>query len=130
MLIWVLSVNGVLAGILALLLLTRIVAGRLVLPRGAYLAGALLGFSGWVAFLLSGGSASFEGGGVAAAIWLHWLWVTPAVLPLEAGLLGWVGLRSSWRWCLLAAGLVLSLVLSLLPWVVLLVSYFLRGAAR
>jgi hypothetical protein len=69
-----------------------------------------MGFCGWLAFLLSSGGTSFDQPGTAAFIWQEWLTVAPFALPLEAGLLGWVGVRSLWRWCFLAAGLLLVVV--------------------
>jgi hypothetical protein len=109
MLIWVLRGDGVLAAVTAFLLLARLATQRLLLPRGAYVLGAAIGFCGWLAFLFSRGVVS-EQPGTGPFIWQQLLIVAPFTLPLQAGLLGWVGVRSSWRWCFLAAGLLLVVI--------------------
>ncbi len=108
-LIWVLRVNAVLADLLALLIIVRIVTQRLVFPRAVYIGSALLGFGGWVAYLFITGGTPLGREGQASLGWEQWLAVTPFILPLEAGFVGWLGIRSWWRWYMLGAGMVLSL---------------------
>jgi hypothetical protein len=112
MLEWVGGVDGVLAALLALLLVVRLIIGhRLTPPRGVYLCGAVMGFCGWVAFVLSKGAAVYERRGTISIIWEQWVSMASLILPLEAGFLGWVAIRSRWRWCLLAAGMGVALFL-------------------
>jgi hypothetical protein len=126
MFIWELRGIGILTIVLIALLVARLVAGRLILPPEAYIAGSLAGFSGYIAFLLASGSTTFEGGGIAAEIWEEWLWVAPLILPLVAGFVGWVATRSSLRRYFLATGVGLLL----LPLVAAIALYLLGGTAK
>ncbi len=103
---------GLLSALLALAVLTRLVKRRAA--RGpAWLAGAVIGFCGWAAFLLGYRRPMPRPGSLAATVWLWWCALAATAIPLEAGLLGWLGTRSRWRWFLLGTGLVLALVSSL-----------------
>jgi len=109
--LWV-HLFGLLGASLALAVLTR-VASRRLMPGPACLAGALAGFSGWAAFLLGYHRALPRPESLTAALWLWWCVLGSSVVPLEAGLLGWLGTRSRWRWFLLGTGLLLALVSNL-----------------
>jgi len=108
--VWVLRVEGLAGAVFALMLAIRFITGRLVAPRIVYILGALMGFCGWAAYLASSGVVFFEQRGATGVIWQEWLALAPFALPLEGGLLGWVGVRSRWRWCFLAGGILLALV--------------------
>jgi hypothetical protein len=123
---WELGGVGVGTALLTVLLITRLLTGRLVLSRGANVVAAVAGLFAYVALAFSSGTATVESGGALAVIWDQWLGVAPIILPLVAGLLGWVALRSFWRWCFLVSGVGLLL----LPWLVLLLRYFLGSTTR
>jgi len=123
MFIWVERADGVLAGVLALVLLTRFIGRWLILPRRLYLGGAVMGFCGWVAFVLSRGSTTYGRAGIVSVVWEQWVSAAPFILPLEGGLLGWLGARSFWRWCFLSAGVAMAL----LPWLAVAIVYLRQG---
>lgn len=120
--IW-LEMMGALTALLLLLLITRLLTGRLILPAKFYTVLSSAGLTAYVVFLLASGHWSRPSGGVLAEIWLQWLMIAPMLLPLLSGLLGWAALRSLWRWCFLGAGIGLFL----LPWVGALVVYLVGG---
>lgn len=108
MFIWLLRISGlgILSAVLALAVVTRFACRRLM-PGRACVVGAVMGFCGWVAFLVSpGGSWSIQNPSFAVNAWLDWLAFAPLIVPLLAGLLGWLGTASRWRWVLLGAGVV------------------------
>jgi hypothetical protein len=118
-----LEMTGALTALLLLLLIARLLTGQLILPAKAYVFLSSAGLTAYIVFLVApGGHASFPMGGLAA-VWVQWLVIAPKLLPLVSGLLGWVALRSFWRWCFLAVGIGLLL----LPYVVALVLYWLGG---
>ncbi len=99
---------GILSALLALAILIRLVNRRLM-PARACLAGAALGFWGWLAFVvIPKGQLSSADQSVAAEVWLFWAAMSPLVVPLEAGVLGWMGSASLRRWFFLAAGVALA----------------------
>jgi hypothetical protein len=120
--IW-LSMMGALTAFLLLLLFVRLLTGRLILPAKAYVFLSFVGLTVYVVFLCASGQFSRPTGGLLAEVWIQWLGIAPILLPLVSGLLGWVALRSFWRWCFLGLGLALLL----LPWVALLVVYLAGG---
>ncbi len=110
MFIWVLRVHGfgLLSALLGLAVVTRLVDPRQA-PARACLDGALTGFCGWVAFaFVSDGIRTLQAGSLMAIVWWWWVALAPLIVPLEAGLLGWLGTRSIWRWLFLGAGVVLA----------------------
>jgi hypothetical protein len=126
MFIWELRGIGILTALLTALLILRLITGRLILPAWAYLVCSIAGFSAYLAFLLFSETATTGGGSITAATWEVWLLAAPIILPLVAGLVGWVAARSSWRRYFLAAGIGLLLF----PWVAALAVYLLGGAGR
>lgn len=105
------EMTGALTAILLLLLMARLLSGRLILPAKAYAFLSLLGLTAYIVyFLFASGSYSSPRRGGLAAVWFLWLGIAPLLLPLVSGLLGWVALRSGWRWCFLGAGLGLLLL--------------------
>jgi len=112
-----------LTALLLLLLIARLLTGRLILPTKAYTFLSFAGITAYVVFLFASGHWSRPSGGVSAEILVLWLMIAPMLLPLVSGLLGWAALRSFWRWCLLGVGIGLFL----LPWVALLVVYLVGG---
>ena len=97
---------GILSALLTLAILIRLVNRRLM-PARACLAGAALGFWGWLAFFVSRGQWGSRDYSVAAQFWRFWVAMAPMVVPLESGLLGWMGVASLRRWLFLAAGIAL-----------------------
>lgn len=114
MFIWVLRVHGMglLSALLALAVVTRFVDRRLM-PGGACMAGAVMGFCGWLVFVIGPGVTwSSQAESLTAIVWEDWVALASLIVPLEAGLLGWLGTASIWRWFFLGAGLVAALP----PW--------------
>ncbi len=111
--VWVSWLDGALSALLAILLAMRYLTRRLALPPAAYVVCWGAGMCGWVAFQLSPGvrSASLVNGGIPATLWYQWQWIGPTVLPVLAAALGWVGVRSHWRWWLLASGILFPVIL-------------------
>jgi len=103
---------GLLSVFLALAVLTKLV-DRALVPPPACLAGAVLGFCGWAAFLLGYRRALPQPQSLAATTWLWWCALGASMIPLEAGLLGLFGTTSRWRWVLLGTGLALALLSNL-----------------
>jgi hypothetical protein len=120
--IWLLMM-GALTAFLLLLLFIRLLTGRLILPAKAYVFLSFVGLTAYVIFLCGSGQFSRPTGGLLAVVWIQWLAIAPILLPLVSGLLGWVALRSFWRWCFLGVGLALFL----LPCVGFLVANLARG---
>jgi hypothetical protein len=118
-----LELTGTLTALLLVLLFTRLLTGRLILPAKAYAALSSIGFFVYIGFLLSSGQGSLPSGSVLVEIWVFWLMMAPILLPLISGLLGWAALRSRWRWGFLGAGFGLLL----LPWVDMLAVRLLGG---
>jgi hypothetical protein len=104
---------GILSALLGLAIVIRLVSRRLM-PARACLAGAALGFGGWLAYVVSKGKWGSADRSVAAVVWLFWAAMAPLVVPLEAGVLGWMGAGPIRRWFFLAAGVVLAVSLVLL----------------
>ena len=104
---------GLLSALLGSAVLTRLVDRRLV-PGRACLAGSVIGFCGWVAFLLGYRRALPQPESLTATVWLWWCALAGRIVPLEAGLLGWLGTATLWRWFLLGAGAALGLLPNLL----------------
>jgi hypothetical protein len=101
---------GILSAILALAVVTRFVRRRLM-PGRACVAGAVMGFCGWVAFAVSPGSSwGIRNPSFAVTAWLDWVAFAPLIVPLLAGLLGWLGTASRWRWAFLGAGVALGVL--------------------
>jgi hypothetical protein len=117
-----LQMMGALTTLLLLLLIARLLTGRLILPAKAYAFLSFAGLTAYVVFLLASGHSSRPSGGLAA-VWDHWLMMAPMLLPLVSGLLGWAALRSFWRWCFLGAGIGLLI----LPYGAALVLYLVGG---
>jgi len=109
MFVFMLRVDAVLAAILTMLLVLRLVTRRLIFPKEVYVIAALLGFCGWIAHLFTSGHTT-EREGIVSLIQVAWQAVSPFILPLEGGLLGWWAVRSWWRWCFLVGGVGLLLL--------------------
>jgi hypothetical protein len=116
MFVWVLRVHGfgVLSAVLGLAIVARLVDRRLM-PGRACLDGALVGFCGWAAFIffVRDGNRPLQAGSLTAIVWWWWVVLAPMIVPLEAGLLGWLGTQSIWRWFFLGAGVLLALWLAI-----------------
>jgi hypothetical protein len=110
MLVWVLRANGMIFACLTILLVWTLLARGLVLPPRLYLVFSILGFLSWGVFAAASGSASLGPGGLLSFIWSLCFMLIPFILPVEAGILGWLGARSPWRWCFLAAGVLVELL--------------------
>jgi len=110
MLAWVEGVDSLIAAGLALLLISTRIARRLLLPRQVYVLGAVVAFLGWSAFLMTGGSESYASS-LMTTIWLLWISLLPLTLPFVAGLSGWLGARSTWRWVFLSVAAAAELML-------------------
>ena len=122
---WVLTADGLLALLLAIVLLVPRFAPRLKPPRSVCGTGALLAICGWAAFWIAiGVISSFSGGtfGISVGGGAGFeVFAATVLLPIEAGLLGWAAIRSRWRWALIAAGVLVSF-----PPFLLLVAVFFR----
>jgi hypothetical protein len=109
---WVLTADGLLALLMAVVFIVPRFASRLKPPRFVYGAGALLALCGWVAFWVAiGVISSFSGGTVGIALRGGVgvdVFAASVLLPIEAGLLGWAAIRSRWRWAFVAAGILVS----------------------
>jgi hypothetical protein len=103
---------GVLSALLLVAILTRLVDRRVV-PGRACLAGSVIGFCGWVAFLLGYRRPWPVPESLTATVWLCWCALAVSIIPLEAGLLGWFGTSSRWRWFVLGTGVALALLSNL-----------------
>jgi hypothetical protein len=109
---WVLTADGLLALLLAVVFMVLRFAPRLKPPCIVYGAGALLALCGWVAFWVAiGVTSSFSGGTIGIAVRGGVgvdVFAASVLLPMEAGLLGRAAMRSRWRWALIAAGVLVS----------------------
>ena len=106
---WVLGLDGIIAAGLALLIISTRIARRLLLPRQVYAMGAVAGFLGWGAILVTRGSVLCTRS-LLTTMWILWIMLLPLTLPLLAGLSGWLGARSPWRWVFLCAGAAAGLM--------------------
>lgn len=122
---WVLTADGLLVLLLAVVFVVTRLAPRLKPPRSVYGTGALLALCGWAAFWIATGViSSFSGGTFGISVGggtVFEVFAASVLLPIEAGLLGWAAIRSRWRWALIAAGVLVSF-----PPFLLLVAVFFR----
>jgi hypothetical protein len=123
---WVLTADGLLALLLAVVFIVPRFTPRLEPPRFVYSAGALLALCGWAAFWVAMGViSSFSGGTVGIAVRGGigvGVFAASVLLPIEAGLLGWAAIRSRWRWALITAGVLVSFP----PFLLLVAVFFMR----
>jgi len=103
----VLNGMGILSALVVLAVVVRLVH-RQLMPGSVCVAGAVVGICASAAYLFAAeGSTGFRTDSLAAKVWVDWVAFAPVLLPLEAGLLGWLGTASKWRWFFLGAGLLL-----------------------
>jgi hypothetical protein len=88
---WVLRVDTVLSLGTALLLLVTLVFWRPVLPALVYKLAAGADFLGWAAFFLLSGDFLIPRS-MMTNLWVVWVPMVPFILPLEAVILGWLGM--------------------------------------
>jgi hypothetical protein len=123
---WVITADGLLGLLLAVVFIVPRFAPRLKPPRFVYGAGALLALCGWAAFWVAiGVISSFSGGTVGIAVGGGFgagVFAASVLLPIEAGLLAWAAVRSRWRWAFVAAGVLVSLP----PFLLLVAVFYMR----
>jgi hypothetical protein len=76
-------------------------------PRSAYILASVVGFAAWGEWLLLSYGAMVRSPTIVASM-LNVALFLPFLLPILAGLAGWVGVQSRWRWLFLASGLGLQ----------------------
>jgi len=100
-------VDASIAGLLIVLLISRWV-GLLKFPRSAYILASVVGFAAWGQWFLSRYSVIVRSPTIEASVLEVALFLQP-LLPILAGLTGWVGVQSRWRWLFLASGVGLQM---------------------
>lgn len=110
---WVLTADGLLALLLAVVFIVPRFAPRLNPPRSVYRAGALLALCGWAAFWVamwvipSFSAGTVFGIAVGGSVGVD-VFAASVLLPIESGLLAGAATHSRWRWALMAAGALVS----------------------
>jgi hypothetical protein len=100
------QIIGALAALQFLVLIANRVTRRLILPAKVCAFLSLAGFASYICFLFVRGSHSIFGPIVGLrGVWIAWTDNARILLPLLSGLLGWVALRSRWRWGFLWVGI-------------------------
>ena len=94
---WLLRADVFVGAALLILLIVTLFRRDLVLPRRAYLAGALVGFLAWLGFLAASGEILVTTQRTtlfAVAVIMTWL---PYILLAEVAILCWLGAHRPWR---------------------------------
>jgi len=115
--LWLSRVNAAITFALTLLLVTTLVARRLVLPTRIYILSSVFGICGWIAFLSARVEVLYSPAGILGPLVRPlWFVMLPQVLLVEASVLGWLGVPRPWRYCflfpVLTGGLLICLLLA------------------